>query len=148
MTGKCPHGFASSQGTCQTNNVHKHKKDRRRERDKWERTRGQKGARPKPSLLVEAEGQRRCRLWGESKAPLFLHKQELEMETSFLLFFSLVEAGSNLDSFTQKTSSGWMHADYRALGLSELSQLCECLARREPTDMRDSEYWEWMLQFL
>lgn len=32
MTGKCPHGFASSQGTRQTNNVSKHKREEGRER--------------------------------------------------------------------------------------------------------------------
>lgn len=108
MTGKCPHGFASSQGTCQTNNVHKHEKDRRRERGKWERARGRKGARPKTSLLVEVEGQIRCGLWGERKALLFPQKQGLGMEPSFmlLLFFSFAEAGSNLGSFIQQTVLG------------------------------------------
>lgn len=33
MTGKCPHGFASSQGTRQTNNVSKHKREEGRERE-------------------------------------------------------------------------------------------------------------------
>lgn len=52
---------------------------------------GLKGARPKPSLWVEAEGQRRFGLWGGRKALLFVQKQELEKETSFLLllFFHL-----------------------------------------------------------
>lgn len=34
MTGKCPHGFASSQGTRQTNNVSKHKREEGRERER------------------------------------------------------------------------------------------------------------------
>lgn len=34
MTGKCPHGFASSQGTRQTNNVSKHKREKGRERER------------------------------------------------------------------------------------------------------------------
>ena len=36
MTGKCPHGFASSQGTRQTNNVSKHKREEGRERERGE----------------------------------------------------------------------------------------------------------------
>lgn len=71
MTGKCPHGFASSQGTCQTNNVHKHKKDGRRERGKSKERGAKRGRRPKPSVLVEAVGQRPRTLREERKALLF-----------------------------------------------------------------------------
>lgn len=46
---------------------------------------------------------------GEKESLLFLQKQELEMESSVMLLLALfpfVEAGSHVDSLTQRTSLG------------------------------------------
>lgn len=54
-----------------------------------ERTRGQKGAKTKPFMLVKVVVKKIQALGKKEKPPSFPQKQELEMERSFLLIFHL-----------------------------------------------------------
>lgn len=68
---------------------------------------GPKGARPKPSLWVEVDGQRNCSLWGWRKALLLSRNKNWNgNQLLALALFSSVQAGANLDSSIQHTSLG------------------------------------------
>lgn len=123
MTGKCPHGFASSQGTCQTNNVHKHKKDRRRERGKWERSRGRRGP-DQNHLCGSRQRGREDAGSGEEEKPFFLSSNKNWKWKPASCSCSLIICRSGLWlRVIHSTDVTWVHSERQALGLPKVNEL-------------------------